>query len=64
MTTCEVWSGEDEGLAGFLEAALRENQIPVRRERHGQRAAIYAPPEEELRAREIIQEIVEGVPPE
>jgi len=62
--TCEVWSGEDEGLAGFLEAALRENQIPVRVESHGQRSSIYAPPEEELRAKEIIQEIVEGAPPE
>jgi hypothetical protein len=63
-TTCEVWSGEDESLAGFLETALRENRIPVRMESHGQRTAIYAPPEEELRAKEIIQEIVEGVPPE
>jgi hypothetical protein len=27
---CEVWSGEDENLAGFLGAALKENGIPVR----------------------------------
>jgi len=60
--TCEVWSGEDEGLAGFLETALRENQIPVRMESHGQRMTIYAPPEDEFRAKEIIQEIVEGAP--
>ena len=64
MATCEVWSGEDDGLAGFLETALRENRISVRMETHGQRAAIYAPPEEELRAREIIHQIVEGLPPE
>jgi hypothetical protein len=64
MATREVWSGEDVGLAGFLEAALRENQIAVRIEGHGQRSSIYAPPEDELRAKEIIQEIVEGVPPE
>jgi hypothetical protein len=64
MATCEVWSGGDEGLAGFLEAALRENQIPVRVESHGQRVAVYAPPEDEVRAKEIIQEIMEGVPPE
>jgi hypothetical protein len=60
----EVWSGEDESLAGFLGAALKENGIAVRVERHGQRATVYAPPEEEGRAREIIREIVEGVPPE
>jgi len=64
MATCEVWSGEDEGLGGFLEAALRENQIPVRVESQGEKAAIYAPPEDEVRAKEIVQEIVEGVPPE
>jgi len=64
MATCEVWAGEDGTLAGFLEAALRENQILVRMESHGQRFSIYVPPEEELRAREIIQEVVEGVPPE
>ncbi len=63
QATCEVWSGEDENLAGFLAAALKENRIPVRVERHGQMAAVYAPPEDESRAREIIREIVEGAPP-
>ncbi len=61
---CEVWSGEDENLAGFLGAALKENGIPVRVERHGQKAAVYAPVEDEGRAREIIREIVEGAPPQ
>ncbi len=64
MPISEVWSGEDESLAGFLGAALKENGIPVRVERHGQRATVYASPEEEGRAREIIREIVEGAPPE
>jgi hypothetical protein len=32
-------------------------------ERHGEKAVIYAPPEDETRAREIIREIVEGAPP-
>ncbi len=64
MAISEVWSGEDESLAGFLGAALKENGIPVRVERHGQRAAVYTPPEEESRAREIIREIVEGAAPE
>jgi len=61
---CEVWSGDDEDLAGFLGAALKENGIPVRVERHGQKASVYAPPEDEGRAREIIREIVEGAPPQ
>src|SRR6266481_6499517 len=60
MAISEVWSGEDEGLAGFLGAALKENGIPIRVERHGQKAVVYAPPEDEGRAREIIREIVEG----
>jgi hypothetical protein len=60
----EVWSGEDESLAGFLGAALKENGIAVRVERHGQKATVYAAPEEESRAREIVREIVEGAPPE
>jgi hypothetical protein len=64
MAISEVWSGEDENLAGFLGAALKENGILVRVERHGQKAAVYAPPEEESRAREIVREIVEGAPPE
>src|SRR6266487_949328 len=63
VATCEVWSGDDENLAGFLGAALKENGIPIRVERHGQKAVIYAPPEDEGRAREIIREIVEGAPP-
>jgi hypothetical protein len=61
---CEVWSDEDESLAGFLGVALKENGIVVRVERHGQKATVYTPPEDEGRAREIIREIVEGAPPE
>jgi len=61
--TCAVWSGTDEGQAGFLSEALKENEIPVRVETHGQETTIYVPPEEETLAREIIREIVEGAPP-
>jgi len=60
MATCEVWSGEAEGHAGFFEAASKENQIPVRVESLGQRVGISASPEDEVRSKEIIQEIVEG----
>jgi hypothetical protein len=62
--TCEVWSGDDENLAGFLGAALKENGIVVRVERHGQRVTVYVPPDEESGAREIAREIVESAPPE
>jgi hypothetical protein len=61
--TCAVWSGEDEAQAKFLGQALKENEIPVRAETHGQETTIYVPPEEETLAREIIREIVEGAPP-
>jgi hypothetical protein len=64
MAISEVWSGEDENLAGFLGAALKENGIPVRVERHGQKTAVYAAPRDEGRAREIVREIVDGAPPE
>jgi hypothetical protein len=61
--TCEVWSGGDDSLAEFLESALKENGIPTRVERRDQKASIYASPEDEASAREIVKEIVEGVPP-
>jgi hypothetical protein len=62
-TTCAVWSGADEKRAGFLVEALKENEIPARAETHGSEATVYVPPEEEMLAREIIREIVEGAPP-
>jgi hypothetical protein len=61
--TCAVWSGSDEARAGFLVEALKENEIPARAETHGSEASVYVPPEEEMLAREIIREIVEGAPP-
>jgi hypothetical protein len=61
--TCAVWSGPDEARAGFLVEALKENEIPARVETHGSEATVYVPPEEEMLAREIIREIVEGAPP-
>ena len=61
--TCAVWSGSDEARSGFLVQALKENEIPARAETHGSEATVYVPPEEEMLAREIIREIVEGAPP-
>jgi hypothetical protein len=62
-TTCAVWSGSDEAQASFLSQALKENEIPVRVETRESEATVYVPPEEEMLAREIIREIVEGAPP-
>jgi hypothetical protein len=61
--TIAVWSGDDQERVNFVSQALKENEIPVRVEKHGQETAIYVPPEEEMLAREIIREIVEGAPP-
>ncbi len=61
--TCAVWSGDDQARADFLSQALKENEIPVRVEARGNEATLYVPPEEEMLAREIIREIVEGAPP-
>jgi hypothetical protein len=63
VTNCAVWTGADEGRAGFLSEALKENEIPVRVETRGSETTLYVPPEEETLAREIIREIVEGAPP-
>jgi hypothetical protein len=63
-TACGVWSGADETRAAFLVQALKENDIPARAETRGSEATVYVPPEEEMLAREIIREIVEGAPPE
>jgi hypothetical protein len=60
--TCEVWVGEDRGIADFMEAALRENEIPFRVEASGQGETLYVRPVDEARAREILREISEASP--
>jgi|SRR5579859_104657 len=59
----EVWSGNEESLAEFLEAALKENGVPAQMEKRGTDLAIYIPDSMEAAAREIVREIVEGAPP-
>jgi hypothetical protein len=44
--------------------ALRENKIHARLKKGNGRNAIYVMPEDEIRAREIVREVVEGAPPE
>jgi hypothetical protein len=62
--TVSVWAGDDPRIIEFLTAAIRENEIPVRIENDGMLTMVYVPPSHEARAREIVREITEGVPPE
>ena len=62
--TCEVWSGIDESLTEFVESALKENEIPIRLDKSEKRTRIYVSEANEKRAREIVREVLEGVPPE
>ena len=62
-TTVEVWSGNDDRTAQFLNAAMRENEIPIHLENLGEQSKIYVSTANEKRAREIVREIVEGAPP-
>lgn len=60
----EVWFGEDTSLGDMLVASLRENKIRVRRETSHGGQSLLVSSEEEAKAREIVKEVVEGVPPE
>jgi len=60
----EVWSGEDASLGDMLVASLRENEIGVCRENASGKQSLVVSPQQEARAREIVKEVVEGVPPE
>ncbi len=62
--TVEVWSGIDDRIARFLTAAMQENGIPIHLENPGEQTKICISAANEKRAREIVREIVEGVPPE
>jgi hypothetical protein len=63
-TGIEVWSGEDRSFGDMLVASLRENQIRVRRENSRGKQSLLVSSQEEARAREIVKEVVDGVPPE
>ena len=62
--TVSVWAGSDPRVIEFLTAAMRENEIPIRMENDGDVTIVYVPPSSAPRAREIVREITEGVPPE
>jgi hypothetical protein len=59
----EVWRGNDERISEFLTAALQENEIPMHLDLSGDQTGIRVSAANELRAREIVREIVEGAPP-
>jgi hypothetical protein len=59
-----LWAGSDRRVIEFLTAALEENEIPLRVENEGELTVVYVPPSSAKRAREIVREISEGIPPE
>jgi hypothetical protein len=62
--TASVWSTDAGESSDFLVAALHENGINCRVDQHGIRAKLYVLPDDATRAREIVREVVEGLPPE
>jgi len=58
--TSKVWHGEQSYPGEMIEMALRENQIHTRFEKADEKNAIFVLPEDEVRASEIVREIVEG----
>jgi hypothetical protein len=68
--TAEVYSepigsarDEDESRAGMIEMSLRENLIHSRSEDSNGSRKVFVLPEDEPRAREIVQEVTTGSPP-
>jgi hypothetical protein len=62
--TARVWSTDNGESVDFLVAALHENGIRCRLDKHGQREELYVLSEDEKTARGIVREVVEGEPPE
>ncbi|MGC1415446.1 MAG: hypothetical protein WA817_09205 [Candidatus Acidiferrum sp.] len=51
-------------MAEFIVASLQINQIQTRHDQSGGKHTLHVRPEDEVSAREIVREVVEGVPPE
>jgi hypothetical protein len=60
----QVWSSEHLFPGKIIAMSLKENLIPHRFDRREGNSAIFVFPEDESRSREIVREVVEGVPPE
>ena len=59
-----VWTGDSEPLADNLVACLREVGIASRKLSEAGHWSLLVRPEKELRAKEIVREVVEASPPE
>jgi hypothetical protein len=59
-----VWAGTDTRINEFLISALRENEIAIRTAKEDGGTVIYVPPSNAPRAREIVREITDGIPPQ
>lgn len=62
--TARVWDGEDQSMNEMLAMSLRENDIFVREDERSARHEIFVMPEDEVRAKKIVLEILEGRAPE
>lgn len=62
--TAEVWSGPEKNIAHFLKSCLAENGIGCHIEnRHTGAVAVRIPLEHDARAKEIIRQALEAIPP-
>jgi hypothetical protein len=63
--TAEVWSGADQGMAQFLKSCLLGNGIGCYLDgQESGKLSLRVRPEDDGRSREIVKQVVEGVPPE
>jgi hypothetical protein len=62
--TVEIWEGEHAEMGELLAASLGENQIHSRVAESQGTHRLFVLPEDETRARRIVREVIEGVPPE
>ncbi len=62
--TIEVWSGPDAAFAEMIAASLRENEILSRCDAFKSSQIVLVEPKDQVRAREIVRQIVEATPPE
>jgi hypothetical protein len=62
--TLEIWAGEHVEMGELLAASLGENQILARVAEATGAYRLFVMPVDETRAREIVREVIEGVPPE
>jgi hypothetical protein len=62
--TLEIWAGGQTEMGELLAASLGENQIHSRVVESRGAFRLFVLPADETRAREIVREVVEGVPPE